>query len=322
MARLEVVPFSDEHLEDAAQLLAARHARHREAEPLLSERFEEPAAAREELVAAWRTEGASGAAAFRDGRLVGYLLAAPRDVEVWGKNVWIEPAGHAVEEAEDIRDLYAAAAARWFEEERRRHYALVPATDAALVDAWFRLGFGQQQAHGLREVPAHVDVRIPDGFDIREPQEEDIEALLAVDIALPAHQRGSPVFSTQPLPTADELRLEWRSTLAGDDEKVLVGFLDGRPVACWSISDGRLSSHHRGLARPESACYLGFASTLPEVRGSGIGVALTEAALAAAAEEGYAAMVTDWRVTNLLASRFWPKRGFRTTFVRLYRSIP
>jgi hypothetical protein len=27
-------------------------------------------------------------------------------------------------------------------------------------------------------------------------------------------------------------------------------------------------------------------------------------------------------VTNLLASRFWPKRGFRTAFLRLYRSIP
>jgi hypothetical protein len=27
-------------------------------------------------------------------------------------------------------------------------------------------------------------------------------------------------------------------------------------------------------------------------------------------------------VTNLLASRFWPKRGFRPFFLRLYRSIP
>jgi hypothetical protein len=33
-------------------------------------------------------------------------------------------------------------------------------------------------------------------------------------------------------------------------------------------------------------------------------------------------MVTDWRVTNLLSSRFWPARGFRTTFLRLYRHIP
>ena len=36
MAGLEIVPFSDAHLDDAAALLAARHARHREAEPLLA----------------------------------------------------------------------------------------------------------------------------------------------------------------------------------------------------------------------------------------------------------------------------------------------
>ena len=167
VARLEVVPFSDEHLEAGGELLAARHARHRRAEPLLDARFEEPAAAREELEAAWGADGASGAAALRDGRLVGFLVGAPRRTGTWGDNVWIEPAGHAVEEAEDVRDLYAAAAAGWVEGERRRHYVVVPASDAELVDAWFRVGFGQQQAHGIQEVPAHVDVHVPDGFEIR-----------------------------------------------------------------------------------------------------------------------------------------------------------
>ena len=38
MAGLEIVPFNDAHLDDAAALLAARHERHREAEPLLPER--------------------------------------------------------------------------------------------------------------------------------------------------------------------------------------------------------------------------------------------------------------------------------------------
>ncbi len=41
-----------------------------------------------------------------------------------------------------------------------------------------------------------------------------------------------------------------------------------------------------------------------------------------ARERGYGTMVTDWRVTNLLASRFWSARGFRPTFLRLYRHIP
>jgi ribosomal protein S18 acetylase RimI-like enzyme len=321
MAGLEVLSFSDEHLAAAGRLLAARHARQREAEPLLSPAFEDAARAEKEVTGVWRLPDASGSAALRDGELVGYLVGAPREVKIWGENVWVPEAGHAVEEAEDARDLYADAAARWYDEGRRRHYALLPASDARLVEAWFRLGFGQQQAHGVRETVDGV-VDVPGGFEIRKPREEDIEPLLAVDLALPTHQRGSPVFSEQPLPTEEAVREEWHSTLSGNEEKILIGFLNGKPVACWSVVAAELSYHYKGLMRPEQASYLAFASTVPEARGSGIGVALTQASLAAAARDGYATMVTDWRVTNLLASRFWPKRGFRLAFLRLARSIP
>ena len=322
MGRLEVVPFADEHLDEAGRLLAERHARHRRDEPLLPERFGEPRTARDEVARAWSAESASGAAAFRDGRFVGYLVGAPRDPE-WGANVWIEAAGHAAEEAEDVRDLYALAAARWYDEGRSRHYALVPASDAAFVDAWFRLGFGHQQAHAVREIPADVEVRAPDGVEIRQPNEGDVDALSSVDLALPTHQRASPVFSERPLPSRELLVDEWRKTLAGDEERVLIGLVEGRPVACWSTCDAQLSMHYQdGLTLPERASYLAFAATVPEARGSGVGVALTDAVLAAARDEGYESMVTDWRVTNLLASRFWPRRGFRTMFFRLYRSIP
>jgi ribosomal protein S18 acetylase RimI-like enzyme len=321
VARAEVVPFSDEHLDAAARLLAARQARHREAEPALPERFEDPAAAREVIEEAWHAEGASGTAALREGRVVGYLIGTPRETKIWGENVWIELAGHAVEEPEELRDLYAEAAARWVDEGRPRQYALVPANDAELVEVWFRLGFGQQHAHGLREVEPR-EVSLPPGVEIREPREEEIEELIEVDLALPAHQSRSPVFSTTGQPTRDELREEWASTLAGNEEHVLVAYDDGKPVAVWSVSSVEASSQHRGVGRPERAAFLGFASTLPEFRGSGLGLALTDASFAWAAENGYEVMVTDWRVTNLLSSRFWPKRGFRPIFLRLYRSIP
>ena len=322
MARLELVPFSDEHLEDAARLLAARHARHRKAEPLLSARLEDPTAARKELERAWRADGASGAAAHRGGRMTGYLIAAPRDAGVWGENVWVELAGHAVEEAEDARDLYAASAARWVSEGRTRHYALIPATDAALIDSWFRLGFGQQQAHAIQEVVGQTEILMPDGVEIRRPTEDEIEALIEVDLALPGHQQSSPVFSDRPLPSDLEVRDEWVDTLSSDGEEVLVGYRDGRPLACWSVVAAEVSSHFHSLSLPDRACYLAFASTVPEARGTGIGLALTAASLTRAAEQGYSVMVTDWRVTNLLASRFWPRRGFRTFLLRLYRSIP
>jgi ribosomal protein S18 acetylase RimI-like enzyme len=322
VARLELEPFSNEHLEDAARLLAARHAHHREAEPLLSARFEDPAAAHEELERVWQREAASGAAAIRGGRVVGYLVGAPRPDPAWGDNVWIEAPGHAAESSEDVRDLYGAMAEQWVEAGRTRHSVLVPAWDGELLDTWSRLCFGKQHAHGLRELAGLADVSLPDGFEIRSPDIGEIDELIDIDLALPEHQRRSPVFGS-PLPyTREESHAEWVATLAADEEEILVGAYHGRPVACWAVVPAERSSENRGLLIPEHWCFLGFAATLPEFRGSGIGVALTHAAFAWAAENGYPAMTTDWRVTNLLASRFWPKRGFRTSFLRLYRSIP
>jgi hypothetical protein len=253
MPRLEVLPFADEHLEDASTLLAARHARHREAEPLLPSRYEATEPAREELTAVWNAEGVSGAIAFSNGKAVGYLIGAPRSAEEWGENVWVELAGHAVENAEDIRDLYAVAAAPWFDDGNRRHYVLVPGHDSALIDAWFRLGFGHQQGHGIREVPLRTEVRVPKGFEIREPREEDIDQLVPVDLALSIHQGMSPVFSTRPLQSVKEIKAEWSKTLVGDEEKLLMACADGRPVACWSVCDARHSRDFTGLGLPERA---------------------------------------------------------------------
>jgi ribosomal protein S18 acetylase RimI-like enzyme len=317
VSRLELRPFADEHLDAAGALLAARHRRHRAAEPLLSPRYEDAAAARAEVESLWRKEGAAGAIASRGGEAVGYLVGAPADDELWGANEWVELAGHAVEEAEVVRDLYAAVAARWFEAGRKRHYALVPATDPELVDAWFRLSFGQQQAHAICELSAES---WPTG--VRKAEARDLDALIELAPLLNEHQLRAPVFSERRLDwDLDELRREFESDLASDEIGTVVAERDGRTIGLFQVVPLELSNMHVSLGRPERSCYLSFAVILPEVRGSGAGVALTQASLSWAHEVGYESMVTDWRVTNLLASRFWPKRGFRTTFLRLYRSV-
>ena len=119
MARLEIRPFSDEFLGAAGELLAARHRAHRAAEPLLPAQYEDSAAARAEVAALLAVDGASGAVALRDERVVGYLLGVRKSDEIWGANVWVELAGHAVEEPEDLRDLYAAAAKGWVDDDER-----------------------------------------------------------------------------------------------------------------------------------------------------------------------------------------------------------
>lgn len=318
MPRTEIQPFTDEHLGEAGRLLAERHRRHRAAERLLPARFEDPDEARAEVEAVWRGPSASGTAALGEGRLVGYLIGAPREDVVWGANVWVELAGHAVAEPEVVRDLYAGAAVRWVDEGRTRHYALVPATDGKLLEAWYRLSFGQQHALGIRDVP---DEPWPEG--VRKAEPRDIEAMVAQAPLIGQHQALSPVFSAgRPPDPIDELRDEIERDIDSREIANLVAEVDGRIVGNYVVVPVEHSGMHVGLGRPEHACFLGFAVTAPEVRGSGAGVALTKGAFAWAREAGYPTMVTDWRVTNLLSSRFWPARGFRISFLRLYRSIP
>ncbi|HKP10189.1 MAG TPA: GNAT family N-acetyltransferase [Gaiella sp.] len=318
MARLEIRPFSAEFVGAVGELLAARQRAHRAAEPLLPQRYEDPAAAQAEVEALLAADRVSGAVGLRDGRPVGYLLGAPRPNPIWGAHVWVELAGHAVEEPEDLRDLYGAAAARWVEEGNVRHYALAPAHDEALLRAWSRIGFGQQHAYGVREVP---DVEWPEG--VRLAEERDVDALVELTPLLPDHQALSPTFAGG-LPAEDpgELRAEILEDLGKPEIGDLVAERDGKIVGAFQLVPAELSSVHSGLARPEGAALLGWAATDPDVRGSGAGLALTDGAFAWARERGHGTMVTDWRVTNLLSSRFWPARGFRATFLRLYRHIP
>jgi GNAT superfamily N-acetyltransferase len=314
---MEIVPFGDEHLDAAAELLAARHRRHREVEPLLPDRYERPAEARAEIDASWREHDASGFAALADGALTGYLVGAPR-APSWGPNVWIGYAGHAVEEPETVRDLYAAAAAGWVDRGWTTHYALVPAFDRELVDAWFRLAFGQMHVHAIRETPPAADV----AFEVRAATLDDLEGLLAIDHILPEHLNRAPVFARGEPDPPEVARKEWLEAIDDERTGAFVAVRDGRVVGAVLGVPAAYSSGNASLARPEGAGMLGYIATDAEVRGAGAGLALTNAVYRWAREQGYETLLTDWRAANLPSSRFFGRgRGFRPTFFRLHRLV-
>jgi GNAT superfamily N-acetyltransferase len=303
---MEIVPFTEEHLDAAAELLAARQDRHRSEFPQLPADLD----CRAEI-AALLADGATGS--FTDGA---YVLGRSGPEDRWGKNIWIDAAGHAASDPERLRDAWGHAAAGWFEQGLNAHYVLVPATDPDLLDAWFRLGFGAQQGHGLIEIPGR---EWPE--NVREATLEDIEELVEIGPLLSRHQGQSPVFSSVPEQTPEDVRADVLDDFSLEGVANIVYEADGRIVGNFVVCPLELSSAHSGLARPPGASFLGFAITAPEARGTGAGVALTDACFAWARERGYETMVTDWRETNLLASRFWPRRGFRKSFLRLHRWI-
>jgi GNAT superfamily N-acetyltransferase len=298
MTKLEIHPFSDDFRDAAAALLADRHRRHRSAEPLLAD-VEDFAA---------QIPAEPGAVATRGGTVVAYVVA-----KVGEQRAEVGLAGSAAAEPEALRDVYAHLAGDW----PSHHQVLVPASDAALIDPWFRVTFGCQFMTAVREVEALDAVDF--GGTIRPSTPADLPSVAGFDRLLWTHQTAPPSFSGLTVGSSEEFEAEW-SELWIEEEFPFhrVAELDGRVVGHVLLFD-----RPRGDLRvPEQNIDLAHVATLEEVRGKGVGLALTAAAFTWAHEQGYRSMTTDWRSNNLLSSRFWPARGFRPTFLRLYRTVP
>jgi GNAT superfamily N-acetyltransferase len=297
VAGLEIHPLS-ELRDEAAALLAERFRAQRAAEPLLPE-IDDFAAQLPE----------NGHVATRGGEAVAYLAGALDEAAQMGR--W-QFAGHAASEPEALRDLFALQAV---ELGVRRFMVTVPAADAALVDAWFRLAFGCQAVWAVREAEAAEPVDF--GGTIRPATPEDTEAIVDFDLLLYGHQEATPSFSEFPPPPREQSRAE-ASELWDEPYFTFIAERDG-------TAQGLLVLYRRpagDLRVPIENIDLAFAVTRPEVRGSGTGLALAAFALRWAAEHDYRSVTIDWRIVNLLSSRFWPRRGFRPQYLRLYRAVP
>jgi GNAT superfamily N-acetyltransferase len=318
MASLEIHPLT-ELRDEAARLLGERFTRQRAAEPLLPEVDD---------FAAHVPVDDDGLVATRAGKAVAYLAGTPQD-----GTATVGFAGHAASEPEALRDLYAVLAERWAVS---RFSVAVPAGEQALIDAWFRLAFGCQFIWGVRETATQHDLAVQlrhgvgvqlrhgvavqlDTCVVRPSTRDDLEALAGLDELLWLLQARSPSFSGRTPPSRDELRASWNELW--DDAALYTHFV--------AEQSGRTVGHVLLYRRPEGDLRvpadnidLAQAATLDDVRGSGVGVALTAHVLAWARDHGFHSMTADWRSVNLLSSRFWPHRGFRPQYLRLYRAVP
>ena len=259
------------------------------------------------------TEGdKSGAQALREGGRVAHLVGTLGEAPSRGKHAWVGLDDHSLaagESPELLADVYAAAGAPWVEGGYLTHIVEVPA-EGPLPLLFFALGFGQEQVHASAPVRVEGPSSIP-GAAIRRARPADIELLLDVVGAIGEHQVGPPVWSGLPAPEREDLRADWVEFLEDETAVILLAERDGTALGYAAF----YPADEPGVA------HLPVAATRPDARGAGLGAALVEHALHEAQLAGFETVQLDWRSTNLLASRFWPQRGFRPTHLRLRRDV-
>lgn len=321
----DILPFDDPMLPEAGALLALRHGRLRATRPELPARFEDPEAARAAVDALWRRERAGGVAALGDGGWMrGYLIGHLVLDNLWGRSAWVRLAGCALAPGQDVelvRDLYAALASPWVAQGCFTHFAVMPSADAALLGMWFALGFGIEQVHGIVALDDLDLLPRPDPPDvhIRKAGPQDRHHLEDLSDVIWRHQVRAPVWGIHLPETQAEQRREWGDLADDAQAPIWLALCGGQAVGCQGHSPAPAGGDNPLI--PERCAELDVAGTREWARGRGIGQALTRHVLADARSVGYRHCLTDWRSTNLLSSRFWPRQGFRPAAYRLARRI-
>jgi GNAT superfamily N-acetyltransferase len=321
MERLHIAPLLTEHLDAAAELLAARQSRLRPLRPELPAAYTQPAACRPVLEELLNRPASHGVAAFDErGTMAGYLVGWHRTEEIWGRAAWSPIEGSALAEGIDverIRDLYAVWADHFVQRGIFRHYVHAAADDADLQAAWFRTGFGQMQAHASLRIPADVRPPRDTPFVIRPATPADAELLRPIFPIIPAALMRPPAYAMSPPERFDTVQDDYATDLADPQSHYWLAEEGG--VALGAV--GFWEPDEPAPMLPDGATEMAVAMTLPEARGRGVIRALVETAWADARSRGIEWAITDWRTAALATHRSWIALGYRPLYYRLHRHI-
>jgi GNAT superfamily N-acetyltransferase len=300
------LPLATRHVPQAAAMAAARCAALRARVPEVPPAWSEPAAY-EPLLRGFAEAGAS-LVMEREGRVAAYLAAWKIEArgEQWVFSPeWGNGSGGA-DRRGMIEELYRAAAADWMADGRAGHHVSLFADDGEAREAWAWLGFGATVADGLRGVEPISAAVDPSGLVVRRAGVQDAERLAELEEGLRQHLAASPVFFRlgEPRPLHEQQqRLSDAEVATWLAEQPPAAGAEAVAVAYLRI--GPSSDDAATIIRAASTASITGAFTLPELRGTGVGTALLQRAVAWARTAGYERVAVDHETANLEASRFW-----------------
>lgn len=299
----------------AADLLAERQRRFREAWPAAAPSFESPSHCLALLEPLLREGFAFGA--WRGSSLVGFVAATSH--ERWGV---IPAAGHAVASVDpDTAGVYGALytelAKHWVERGVLVHDVELPAV-REIEDAWNDLGFGRRVCIGSRSsevLPCDV---IPDGgMEFRVADINDLSSIVRLAAMEVEFRQGPPMYLEGGAPDLDLLR-ETHAELFRVGAVHFVAMVEREVVGVLTL----LRESRFAPICAEDAPFVSTTVTDPRYRQRGIGRMLVRVAADWARERGHEQMDISFQSASPLLRSFWRQSGFTPIGWKVARRLP
>lgn len=298
---IEILPFKEIHLEDAAALACARYRALRAWQPLMPSRFQESDAflpGLRELA-----ERAPGVVAVRGGRLAGFLTAY-QFPDFRGKPGVFSPEWANGADLNGSRRIYEAMytglAAQWVDAGYCAHLLSIMANDQEGIEGWRWMGFGQIATDGVRDLQPLPDHTAE--VDVRQAGPGEIQQVTGLIEALRRHMAASPTFLHQ----EDSVEVEENEEYLSDPaHAVWLAYQGTEAIAC--MGQGPANPKASKLIDDAGTTSIVSAYTRKSARGSGVATALLNQVLAWGRAEGYERCAVDWEPMNVLATRFWTR---------------
>jgi len=295
---VDIVPFEAAHAPAAAHAFVTELRALRRRVPALSAAFQDHVAVTERL------SHARGYAAVEDGRLVGYLTSShplARFRRTGRTGAYVPEWGHAVihpNVAGVYNALHRQASRAWVADGCGVHAISILAHQPAVLDTWFRAGFGLAIVDAVRPTSA-LGAVAPPGVRLRTATAGDAPDLADLDVEHVRHYAQPPMFMVSPPATAEE---GWRR------------FLDTEGNVALLVEDGdgpfgfmRFTREFDGAAimQDASGAFVSGAYVRPQRRQRGVAAALLDAGLQHLRQRGLRTCALDFESFNPEASAFW-----------------
>ncbi len=319
---IQFVGLDERFLPRMAEILSLRQTAERSKYPFLPEKFENPDETENILRLEMKKPFVNGLVALRNRKVIGYLLYEFKENAQKGRHILISYPSIAIDVTEHprlVRLMYAEAGSEWIKHGYFQHIIFAPLGNDRQLNEWLEQGFRFDQKYAVLDMDQY-EAKNKDqvNIQVRKSVENDEELFKKMSRWNSIHQAAAPSWNPITKETLEDVKSGYASLASDAEAIVFLGEEKGIPAGFHVYYEVEASDT---MYTPEKCVELAAASTNPELRGRGIGKALTDFSVNELEEMGYRYCLADWHTPNHLSSYFWPKIGYQPFMVRMLRTV-